>query len=86
MSVDFKQFNILAVAMHPGWVHILNFWSILTYLIFIQFSFQVKTDLGGPKAPLEISESCDQMINTISKLEPKANGTFIQYDGKKLPW
>lgn len=24
MSVDFKQFNILAVAIHPGWVRNLN--------------------------------------------------------------
>lgn len=63
-----------------------EFLKYLTLNDLINFLFQVKTYLGGPKAPLEISESCDQMINTISKLEPKANGTFIQYDGKKLPW
>jgi len=46
----------------------------------------VKTDLGGPKAPMEIGESCDSMVNTILKLDKSHNGGFIQYDGKPLPW
>lgn len=46
----------------------------------------VKTDMGGPKAPLEIEQSCDSMVNTIFNLKPSHNGAFIQYDGKSLPW
>lgn len=46
----------------------------------------VKTDLGGPKAPMEVEQSCDSMVNTIMKLDKSHNGGFIQYDGKALPW
>lgn len=46
----------------------------------------VKTDMGGPKAPLEIEQSCSSMVNTILKLDGTLNGGFIQYDGKTLPW
>ena len=46
----------------------------------------VKTDMGGEKAPLEISESCQGMVNQIFNLKSSHNGGFIQYDGKSLPW
>lgn len=46
----------------------------------------VKTDMGGPKAPMDIEQSCESMINTILKLDKSHNGGFIQYDGKPLPW
>jgi NAD(P)-dependent dehydrogenase (short-subunit alcohol dehydrogenase family) len=46
----------------------------------------VKTDMGGDKAPLEISESCSKMVKTINNLKPSHNGGFIQYNGKELPW
>lgn len=46
----------------------------------------VKTDMGGEKAPLEIVDSCSNMVKTISNLKPSHNGGFIQYDGKELPW
>jgi NAD(P)-dependent dehydrogenase (short-subunit alcohol dehydrogenase family) len=29
----------------------------------------VKTDMGGPKAPLEIEDSCKKMVDTIFKLD-----------------
>ena len=41
---------------------------------------------GGPKAPMEVEESCNAMVQTIMKLDQSHNGGFIQYDGKKLPW
>lgn len=46
----------------------------------------VKTDMGGPKAPMEIEQSCDSMVDTILKLDKSHNGGFIQYDGTTLPW
>ena len=45
-----------------------------------------KTELGGPKAPLEVQPSCDIMIDTISKLDKSHNGAFLQFDGKTLAW
>lgn len=46
----------------------------------------VKTDMGGSHAPMDIESSCKQMIQTIFKLNESNNGSFIQYDGKSLPW
>lgn len=46
----------------------------------------IKTDLGGPKAPLEVEPSCDTMIETILKIDKSHNGGFLQFDGKVLPW
>lgn len=46
----------------------------------------VKTDMGGSHAQLDVGSSCGQMIKTIFTLNESHNGTFIQYDGKFLPW
>lgn len=46
----------------------------------------VKTDMGGKNAPLDIDSSCSKMITTLMSLNEKFNGTFIQFDGKSLPW
>lgn len=42
--------------------------------------------MGGPKAPLEVAQSCDSMVETLFKLDQSHNGGFVQYDGKSLPW
>lgn len=46
----------------------------------------VKTEMGGRKAPLEISTCCSKMIETIMNLSYKNNGRFLQWDGKELSW
>ena len=45
-----------------------------------------KTDMGGENAPLEVKTSVSSMLETLSTLSEKDNGTFIQYDGKQLPY
>lgn len=45
-----------------------------------------KTDMGGKGAPLEVEAAVSEMLKTLSKLGEKDSGTFIQYDGKPLPW
>lgn len=46
----------------------------------------VRTDMGGSNATLDIESSCKQMVQTIQALNESHNGTFIQFDGKSLPW
>ncbi|XP_071446971.1 C-signal [Hetaerina americana] len=46
----------------------------------------VKTDMGGPKAPLSAEESVSKILTTLASLEEKHNGQFIQYDGQEIPW
>jgi len=46
----------------------------------------VRTDMGGPKAPLSAGESASGMRRVIAGLTPADSGRFLQWDGKELPW
>ncbi|KAL7885273.1 hypothetical protein AOLI_G00055680 [Acnodon oligacanthus] len=46
----------------------------------------VRTDMGGPDAPLSPEESISSMLSVISGLTEKDHGEFLDYSGKKLPW
>ena len=46
----------------------------------------VRTDLGGPKAPLSVEESVSGMRSVIENLSPEDNGSFWTHDGKQMPW
>lgn len=46
----------------------------------------VKTDMGGPQAPLDIDTSVKGMMNVIERLTLKDSGTFLRYDGTSAPW
>ena len=46
----------------------------------------VKTDMGGPNAPVQIDESIKGMMQVIDKTDIRDTGRFLNYDGKELPW
>lgn len=46
----------------------------------------VRTDAGGPKAPLSPTESIEGLMKVIIGLNENTNGGFIQYDKTYLPW
>jgi NAD(P)-dependent dehydrogenase (short-subunit alcohol dehydrogenase family) len=46
----------------------------------------VRTDMGGPKAPLSPQESVRAMRQLIGTLGPKNSGHFYGYDGREYPW
>ena len=43
----------------------------------------VRTDLGGPRAPRDVTEGAASIVATV--LEPHATGGFFR-DGKAIPW
>lgn len=43
----------------------------------------VRTDLGGPRAPRDVTEGAASIVATI--LEPRATGGFFR-DGRAIPW
>ncbi len=46
----------------------------------------VRTDMGGPKAPLSPQESVTAMRHLIETLGPAQSGKFYNYDGREYPW
>lgn len=46
----------------------------------------VKTDMGGPSAPVDAATSVAGMRTVIDRAEAADSGRFFNYDGKRLPW
>lgn len=46
----------------------------------------VRTDMGGPDAPLGVVESVSGMRRVIAGLTAADSGRFMRYDGGQLPW
>jgi NAD(P)-dependent dehydrogenase (short-subunit alcohol dehydrogenase family) len=46
----------------------------------------VRTDMGGPRAPLSPEESVNHLVRLIDRLRPEDSGKFFNYDGSILPW
>ena len=46
----------------------------------------VKTDMGGPGAPLEIPQSVAGLRQRIAELTPANGGRFIDYAGREIGW
>jgi NAD(P)-dependent dehydrogenase (short-subunit alcohol dehydrogenase family) len=46
----------------------------------------VRTDMGGRKAPLAVADAVQGLRKVLDSLTPADSGTFIDYDGTRLPW
>ncbi|KAM9568074.1 C-signal [Salvelinus alpinus] len=46
----------------------------------------VRTDMGGPEAPLSPEESISSVLSVIGGLTEKDHGSFLHYTGEPLPW
>ncbi|KAL6107243.1 uncharacterized protein ACO6RY_10920 [Pungitius sinensis] len=46
----------------------------------------VRTDMGGPEAPLSPEESVSSLLSVIGGLTEKDHGSFLNFSGEILPW
>lgn len=46
----------------------------------------VKTDMGGMSAPITVEQSVSGMKKVIASLTRKDQGSFVSYDGRRIPW
>jgi NAD(P)-dependent dehydrogenase (short-subunit alcohol dehydrogenase family) len=46
----------------------------------------VRTEIGGPRAELDVVESVTGMRSVIAGLTTTDTGRFLRWDGRELPW
>lgn len=46
----------------------------------------VQTDMGGNKAPLDVTTSAHDIVKLMFNLNENHNGTYLQHDGETLEW
>lgn len=46
----------------------------------------VRTDMGGPEAPLSPQESVRNMLRVLDRLSKSDNGKFLSHRGNEIPW
>lgn len=46
----------------------------------------VRTDMGGPSAPLGVEESTEGILHVLDGLTPADHGRFLTWDGREQPW
>lgn len=46
----------------------------------------VETDMGGPNAPLQVTESVSGILARIEEQNLETTGRFVDYAGQSLPW
>lgn len=46
----------------------------------------VRTDMGGPEAPLSSEESVSAVLAVLGGLTEKDHGSFLNFTGEQLPW
>ena len=46
----------------------------------------VRTDIGGPDAPLAPEESVQSMLDTLSRVGPEDSGNYISRKGSRFEW
>lgn len=46
----------------------------------------IQTDMGGPHARMTLEEAVPEIVNVIDKLTLADSGTFLNWDGSRLPW
>ena len=46
----------------------------------------VRTDMGGPGAPVSAEERVELLIDLLPRMGPAQSGCFLNYDGAEIPW
>jgi NAD(P)-dependent dehydrogenase (short-subunit alcohol dehydrogenase family) len=46
----------------------------------------VRTDMGGPGAPVSAEERVEVLIDLLPRIGPAQSGCFLNFDGQEIPW
>ncbi|HEX8574310.1 MAG TPA: SDR family oxidoreductase [Allosphingosinicella sp.] len=73
-------------ALNAAWRALALGWSGRSVTLLLLHPGWVKTDMGGPQAPLPLKESVAGMRRVIAGFPRGASGAFVDYRGAPVPW
>ena len=73
-------------ALNAAWHALALGWRERPVTLVLLHPGWVKTDLGGPQAPVAVEESVAGLRRVIAGLPRSASGSFVDYRGESVPW
>lgn len=73
-------------ALNAAWRALALGWRERPVTLLLLHPGWVRTDMGGPQAPLQAEESVAGMRRVIAGLPRSASGAFVDYRGEPVPW
>lgn len=73
-------------ALNAAWRALALDWADRPMTLALFHPGWVKTDMGGPNAPLAVEESVAGMRRVIAGLTPESSGRFLDWNGALIPW
>jgi NAD(P)-dependent dehydrogenase (short-subunit alcohol dehydrogenase family) len=85
-SGDYLGYRASKAALNAAWRALALNWRRQPVTLAMLHPGWVKTDMGGPNAPLPAEESVAAMRAVIERLTPADSGAFLGHRGETIPW
>jgi NAD(P)-dependent dehydrogenase (short-subunit alcohol dehydrogenase family) len=85
-SGGYVGYRASKAALNAAWRALALGWAERPVTLALLHPGWVKTDMGGPGAPLPLAESVAGMRRVIAGLTRDRSGAFVGYDGSLIPW
>jgi NAD(P)-dependent dehydrogenase (short-subunit alcohol dehydrogenase family) len=85
-SGGYVGYRASKAALNAAWRALALGWRSRPVTLVLLHPGWVRTDMGGPQAPLPVEESVAGMRRAIAGLPRSASGSFVDYRGAPVPW
>jgi NAD(P)-dependent dehydrogenase (short-subunit alcohol dehydrogenase family) len=85
-SGGYLGYRASKAALNAAWRTLALDWRAEPVTLAMLHPGWVKTDMGGPNAPLPPEESVAAMRALIERLTPSDSGAFLGHNGEAIPW
>jgi NAD(P)-dependent dehydrogenase (short-subunit alcohol dehydrogenase family) len=85
-SGGYLGYRASKAALNAAWRTLALDWRSQPVALAMLHPGWVKTDMGGPNAPLAAQTSVAAMRRLIERLTPADSGAFLGHEGETIPW
>jgi NAD(P)-dependent dehydrogenase (short-subunit alcohol dehydrogenase family) len=85
-SGGYIAYRASKAALNAAWRALALGWRDRPVTLLLLHPGWVRTDMGGPQAPLPLGESVTGMRRVIDTAPRGASGSFVDYRGASVPW